>query len=381
MNRWTSSLLVAGLLAGLCSTAPATGQDSTERRVAREVDEPEGYGLMLTPAVMDKLLDRIVEKMGQDFQFDEAQARDAQRVFKENVLRFIKENQKDFTKLANEFLDKRLGTEPPTPEEVAEWAQRAQPMLERTRTFVTKVSDEMREFMTDEQQIKMDASLAAFEVASNFLDRRLSNWSEGGFNAATEWPRNPGVQKFDDEQAYKLQLAMEDARRDKLGLAPRQPADPQAAEPVVPVGSTPEAAASATRDAQPVPAAKGAAKAEPKDEWTKYVEAFIAKYNLDATQAQKAMVHLNDATRKRDEFLRTKGRQMEQLEKSFKSAGTPDAVKAAEAQYQALMQPVDRMFEKLKEKLDGLPNREQRRKAAAESGDAEKYRPAAAEKP
>jgi hypothetical protein len=318
--------------------------------------------------------------MSQDFRFDEAQASDAQRVFKENVLNFIKENQREFTKLANDFLEKRLGTEAPTPEEVAEWAQRAQPMLEKTRTFVTKVSDEMREFMTDEQQIKMDASLAAFEVASNFLDRRLSSWSEGGFNAATEWPRNPGVQKFDDEQAKQLQIAMEDIRRQKLGLAPRQPAEPQAAEAVVPVGSTPEAAEAAARDAKPAPAAKTGTKAEPKDEWTKYVEAFIAKYNLDATQAQKAMVQLNEATRKRDEFLRSKGRQMEQVEKSFKSAATPDAVKAAEEQYQTLMQPVDRIFSKLKENLDRLPNREQRRKAAA-SGEGETAKPAALEKP
>jgi hypothetical protein len=303
--------------------------------------------------------------MGKDLQFDEAQAADAQRIFKENVLRFIKQNQREFTKLANDFLEKRLGTEAPTPDEVAEWAQRAQPMLEKTRTFVTKVSEEMREFMNDEQQTKMDASLAAFDVASNFLDKRLSGWSAGHFDAATEWPNNPGVQKYDDEQAHKLQLAMDAARDEKLGRAPRQPVEPQAEEPVVTVGTPPDAVAPLD-PAKPAQLAKNAAKAEPKDEWTLYVEAFVAKYKLDSTQAQQAMVYLNDATGKRDEHLRRKGREMEKLEKSFKTATTPDAIKAAEERYQTLMRPLDGIFDRLKEKLDKLPNREQRRKAAAD---------------
>lgn len=361
MNRW-SSFVLAGLMLGAPVVPPSVAQETIERRSAVELGDPEGYGLLLTPAVMDKLLDRIVEKMSQDLKFDEAQSADAQRVFKENVLRFVKENQKELTKLANEFLEKRLGTEAPSAEEVAEWAKRAQPMLEKTQALVTHVSEEMREFMTDEQQVKMDASLAAFEVGTKFVGRRLASWSEGGFDPATEWHRNPGVRQLDREQARQLEFAMEHARRSKLGQVEPEAAQAAEAELVVPVTSTPEAAATAARGAQPTPVTKADAKAEPKDEWTKYVEAFIARYNLDSTQAQKAMVFLNAATRKRDEYLRGKGKQMEQTEKSFKAAGTPDAVKAAEEQYQVLMQPVDRMFDKLKENLDSLPTRDQRRK-------------------
>jgi hypothetical protein len=363
MNRW-SSLMLAGLMLGTPIVPPSVAQETSVRRIAAETDGPEGYGLLLTPAVMDKLLDRIVEKMSQDLKFDEAQSSDAQRIFKENILRFAKENQNELTKLANEFLEKRLGVEAPSAEEVADWAKRAQPMLEKTQALVTHVSEEMRGFMTDEQQIKMDASLAAFEVGSNFVGRRLASWSEGGFDPATEWHRNPGVQQLDQENARRLEFAMEQARRSKLGQAPPEAAEAAEAQLVVPVTSTPEAAAAAANAAQPTHVTKADTKAEPKDEWTKYVEAFISRYNLDSTQAQKAMVFLNTASQKRDVYLRGRGKQMEQTEKSFKSAGTPESVKAAEEQYQALMQPVDRMFEKLKENLDSLPTREQRRKAS-----------------
>lgn len=375
-----ASLLISCLLLGFAIAPFSPAQQSSER--AWKADEPEGYGLLLTPAVMDKLLDRVIEKMGQDLKFDEAQSADAQRVFKENVLKFIKQNQKELTQLANEFLDKRLGTEPPTAEEVAEWAKRASPMLEKTRELVTHVSEQMREFMTDEQQVKMDASLAAFEVGTGFVGRRLASWSEGGFDPATDWPRNPGVQKLDREQAHQLEIAMKEARDAKLNEGRPPAAAPQIVEvpePVVPVTSTPDPAARAARAAQPTPAPK----AEPKDEWTLYVESYIARYSLDSTQAQKAMVFLNTATGQRDSYLRSKGKQMEQTEKSFKAAATPAAVKTAEEQYQKLMQPVERMFSKLKESLDGLPTRDQRRKAsdATLSEPATPKKPAAAAKP
>src|SRR5262245_1808631 len=118
MIRGTSFLLV-GLYIGVLTSSTTIAQDRAERpnldeRLAnRPSDDDEGFGVMLSPAVMEKLLDRIVDKMGKDLQFDEAQTEDARRVFKENVLTFMKQNQKEFTKLTNDFLDKRLGTEAP----------------------------------------------------------------------------------------------------------------------------------------------------------------------------------------------------------------------------------------------------------------------------
>ncbi len=375
-----SVALLIGLLGLLGPSAIA--QESS--RNASASDHLDGYGIMLSPSVMEKLLDRIAEKMASDLQFDEAQAEESRRIFKENVLKFMKQNQREMTQLTNEFLEMRLDGNPPTPEAVADWSKRAMPMLERTKEIVSNVSEQMRPIMNDEQQVKMEASLAAFEVGTNFVGRRLQNWSDGGFDVATDWWKSPGVQKLDRERARELESAVRQARETKLAvLRGEQPpivaqAAAETAEPVVPVSSTETPAPSDPVQPQTIaPKATAKAAATPKDEWTVYAESFIARYKLNADQQQKAMTHLGNAQAQRENFLRGKGRQMEDIERTFKAAKTQEEVKSADEQYQKLMKPVDRMFDNLKEKLDGLPTREQRKNASpapVENGKADRTR-------
>lgn len=368
-------LLVArfALVIGVLALADACAGAQSQSGKGQEFDHLDGYGIMLSPSVMEKLLDRIAEKMAIDLQFDEAQAEESRRIFKENVLKFIKQNQREMTQLANEFLEMRLDVNPPSPEAVADWATRATPMLERSKEIVNNVSEQMRPIMNDEQQVKMEASLAAFEVGTNFVGRRLQSWSGGGFDVATDWYRSPGVQKLDRERARELESAVRQARETKLaalrGEAP-QIAEAQSeplAEPAVPVSSKENPAPADPTQPQttaPKPAVAKAAPAAPKDEWTIYTENFITRYKLTADQQQKAMTHLGNAQSQRENFLRGKGRQMEDIERKFKAAKSPEEVKGADEQYQQLMKPVERMFGTLKEKLDALPTREQRRSAA-----------------
>lgn len=368
--------LVVGIL-GLFGPAAIAQNQS---RNTSESDHLDGYGIMLSPSVMEKLLDRIAEKMASDLQFDEAQAEESRRIFKENVLKFIKQNQREMTQLTNEFLEMRLDGNPPTPEAVADWSKRAMPMLERTKEIVGNVSEQMRPIMNDEQQVKMEASLAAFEVGTNFVGRRLQNWSDGGFDVATDWWKSPGVQKLDSQRARELESAVRQARESKLA-ALRGEQSPTLAqveietpmEPVVPVSSTetPTPANPVQPQTLTPKVTIRSAPAAPKDEWTVYTENYISRYKLNADQQQKAMTHLGNAQSQRENFLRGKGRQMEDIERTFKAAKTPEEVKAADEQYQKLMKPVERMFDNLKEKLDGLPTREQRKNASpapAENG-------------
>ncbi|MBI5865616.1 MAG: hypothetical protein HZB38_14130 [Planctomycetes bacterium] len=352
---------------------PAAAQDgSRDDRKTAEKEEPTGYGLVLTPAVMDKLLDRFSERMSTYLRLDEAQADETRRVFKEGVLRFLKENQGDLNKLANDFLEKRLDVEPPTPDQVAEWADRALPMFSKGRELVTQITDGMRPYLDDEQQARMDATIAAVDVGSELLNKRLNKWSQGGFDVATEWYRSPGAQRLDRERARTLETAMTQARSERLAALNGEPPPGGAEMTVTPVGTTPAAPARVKAEAAP---------AQPKDEWEQYVDAFIARYALDSSQQQKAHLFLDDARRQRDNFLRGKGTQMEETEKAFKTASTPELVKAAEERYQQLMLPVERMFDRLKERLDGLPTREQRRNAAEPKPVIRPAKPVAAPKP
>ncbi|MCC6360027.1 MAG: hypothetical protein IT450_14885, partial [Phycisphaerales bacterium] len=120
-----------------------------------------------------------------------------------------------------------------------------------------------------------------------------------------------------------------------------------------------------------------------KDEWTLYVERFIAKYDLDQEQQSKARLFLSNAQERRDNYLSSADnvKKIEELEKLFRSADNEQLIETAEAKYKALMAPVDNAFETLKEKLDTLPTRAQRKKALEAEKSEKAPQEAAASKP
>lgn len=349
-------------------TLPTLAQQPPKEPGAAESDEPAGYGLMLSPAVFEKILDRIGEKMAEDLKCDELQAAELRRTFKTRVKEFVKRNQADVTVLANQFIEATLEDEAPSPETVAVWAQRALPILDKAREMVSGMGDEMREFLNEDQMVKIDAGLAAAEVGFTFMNQKLGKWAEGGYDPVTEWPKNPGVAQRDRQQERELRRAMETARREKLsGGASAAVADGS--------GGRPAGSGDGKAGTRPAEA--------PKDEWTLYVERFIAKYDLDQEQQSKARLFLSNAQERRDNYLSSADnvKKIEELEKLFRSADNEQLIETAEAKYKALMAPVDNAFETLKEKLDTLPTRAQRKKALEAEKSEKAPQEAAASKP
>lgn len=380
VRRVSFCVAVLGLTIGAVAPVVAQQQSGGPQN-AEQSDGFEGFGLLISPGILNKLIDRAVERMAHEYGFDEAQTAEVQRVLKERVPKFFRENQKEATRLMNDFLDAQLENDAPSPENVAGWAQRALPLVTKGREFLGVVTDDMRNYMTEDQQARMDATLAAVDVGGNMLEKRLNVWADGGFDATKEWHRNPGVREIDRQRARELEKAMVAARDAKMQASFGDPqAAPQVAvaEPVVepaepgaqPVG----AATPAVNVKQLAPAA--AAKPAKKDEWELYVEQFVARYDLTPEQQAKARTILSDLERQRENYMSGKASLLEKLGKQYNDAKGPEQFEAAEAQRQKLMQPVDRMFQTLKERLDKLPTRDQRRKAAdtptAEKSAAEK---------
>jgi hypothetical protein len=362
--RWTAVTAI-----GIAFCASAAGQQERDK-----LGDVDGFAFVLSPSALEKMLDAAVLRMGERYQMDDAQLEQTRKVFRDHVPRFLKENRQEMERLLNEFIETQAGQEAPSAEFAADWAKRAQPLLNKTREMIGGMTDSMRDYLSDEQQVQLDATLVAVDVAVNTTQTRLTRWSEGGYDPATEFHRNPGVRQMDETRARQVEQSMRAARDEAINTAyggqsiaaadgagqtvAAQAATPPAAEAAEPLALAAEAQAKAAKPG------KAAAKAEPKDEWAAYVEKFAARYSLDADQVQKANAFLNAAKTERDNHLRAKASKMEQIEKKFKEARSPDATKAAEAQFQDLMKPVNAMFERLKDKLETLPRREQRKAAA-----------------
>jgi len=347
--RWLGLL---GIVAGV--VAPAAQQPRAPDPAA-VANEPAG--LLLSDSVIEAWLRHQVAQMAEKYEFDDYQQELAQEAVLKRVPQFLRENRAEVQRLVNEFLQARYNPEAPTPEFAADWSLRALPLLQKGQSLLYTLADDLREFMTDEQQIKLDGYLAGMEVAVQFTANRLQGWAEGHFDPETDWPGTPAARKLDRQRREKLEQEMNTAR-DQVWA---QVAEGRSADSAA---GTSAAMAPAAAGQPPTARPRATTRA---DEWERYVEDFIRRYDLNPEQQQKARLYLSSQKRSRDQYLVGKADQMSRLEKRYAQAAQTRSraqLDAAEAEYTKLVEPIDRMFEVLKQKLDTLPTRKQREQAA-----------------
>jgi hypothetical protein len=362
----------------LLAAPPASAQhdQSDERERARPEDDakPITLGIQLTPQLLDSLLDKAARRLARDYDFDEYQHEQVRQLLHERVPEFLRQHQEQLQGLLNDWLEATAAEQPPDPEYAADWAERALPIVEAFKGMVGGLSEDMREFMTDEQQVLLDGYLAAFETGTRFATNRLQVFKEGGFDPEIHWPRSKQFKKIDRVEMQQLRREMEGSRL--VAMEGPRGAPNQSVAEAAPPGEAKLVADETT--AAPQPIAK-TTKAE-KDEWTRYVEAFIHRYQLDDEQKQKAYALLEQQLHRREHYELGKAPEIERIKSMYEKAGT-DAKKLAlaESAYQKLNKPRERMFEQLKQKLETLPTRAQRRAAAlSEKKEAKQPTPAPA---
>ena len=297
--------------------------------------------------MMELFIDRVSEDMSRTYDFDEDQLYNIRQLWKERFPTWLNEHRAELMQLTNEYMEALLAGEPPDPADVARWAGRMLPLAEEFFDLCEQVNEEMRGYLTDEQQVLLDGHMAGFRVGSSYLTQRLARWSEGGFDAQTEWPGSPDHRRAQQERQAQIAREAREAERIARG---------ETAGPAETSGS-PQQTASA-----PVAAASA-----PQDEWARYVEDFIRRYQLTSEQQSRAYKYLRSLQESREKYLRRVGPQLADAVKSLQDADDAERREQAAQRHKQLMRPLERMFTQLREKLDKLPTRQQRLKAAQES--------------
>jgi hypothetical protein len=316
-GRLIGALTVATLVtAGLA-------QDIGERDEARprRAEQIPTEGFWPTQKMMERMIDRITSGIAGEFNFDDSQLELTRDLFKARFPEFLNANRAEIQTLLNQYFEALLNDDPPAVEEVAEWAARVQPLMTEFGDVCTEVNESMREYLNDDQMVMLDAQYVTFQTGLRMVQNKLAVWADGGYDPETEWIHR-------------------DSRRGSR--AEREAAEREADE----------------AEAAPPP---------PKDEWTIYTEQFIERYELNDEQKQKAFTFLQRQQEARDRYLRRSADEMARVTKLLTEAETEEARTASLEAYQRLNAPVDHLFEQLKERLETLPTRAQR-KAAIEAG-------------
>jgi hypothetical protein len=199
----------------------------------------------------------------------------------------------------------------------------------------------------------LDAAMGGMHAGEDFTARRLEGWSNGEFDAATDWYRSPDFKGAEAKRQGDLAKAQADAAAKALGDSSGAAA-----------GDAPGIAGGASGGATSRPATSD------KDDWGKFVEDFIRRYQLNDEQKATAHKALKVAQDRREKYLRRKGDALADARRQVASAKTPADRAEATANLKKQSEPLDNMFTKLAEQLDQLPTRNQRLAAARADADA-----------
>jgi len=340
--------------------AVAGAQEARDRgdrpRLARPGFDRPPAGFWPTERMMDLAFDRMSENLAKHYSFDDAQMWNTRDLLKQRFPVWLEQNRGEIQSLMNEYFEALLANEPPSPAEVALWSQRVQPLVQEFVGLVQQTSDEMRTYMTDEQQVLLDGELAAMQVGVSYMNQRLNVWGQGGYDWETEWPRSDQFKRDRDQREQQLQQEAARAKAQAMNQ-PLSPGGPEASGQ-----ATPPEGAGGPAAAVKAPATK--ASSQPKDDWTAYVESFIQRYKLGEDQQNQARKILRSLLEQRDSYLRRKATEIAELEAKMRGAKSEDERQVFRKRFDEFNGPVERMFNQLKERLDRIPTRKQRAEAA-----------------
>ena len=360
--------------------AAAPAQQSGSNRTDYPEDNTPVFQLNVSPLLLQQGIDLLVEKrLVKDYGLDEFQAEEMKQLLNRELPKFLQEHQAELETLVTEWLEAASAPEPPTAEFAADWASRFRPIVEQGEEMIGRVSDNMREFLNDEQLPLLDSYLVASNLATRQIKGTLTEFETGHFDPQKHWVGNQNVRRRGPEEIKQLETRMARAREKALDYAYGEDRPPTAdLVPVQPgsAGATGDYQHAAGQETAPrdTPSTggepvtgqpdKGSAtpktKAAPKHEWEIYVDEFIKRYSLNEEQQQKAGLFLSQAMEQRQKHLTRKGSQMEKITKMFEAAKTEQQRQTADNAYKDLNKPLDRMFDRLKSKLEQLPTRQQR---------------------
>jgi len=345
-------------------------------------------GFWPTPRMMEQIIGRMAEGMRNHYSLDYEQVAQTRELFKEKFPQWLEENRGELQDLMNGYIESIMSETPPTPEDVAQWAARIEPLMEQFSQLADETAAEMGTYLRDDQLAILNGETAVMHMAFDNFRGRLQNWKSGGFDYETEWPGGSRFRETQQAQAEQFQADAEQARSQFYAVGrqidqpmggPQDGMNGAAGGAGMPGGAGMEGGAGGVGNPQRgAPGAGARAPAAPEDEWSRYTEDFIRRYKLVEDQQVKARQFLKSQQDQRDQYLRRKMSEIDALGKRLdKAQKAQDEAEVAKvkADYEKLNKPVDNMFQRLKDRLDTLPTRKQR----SEAGKSELTKPAKTE--
>lgn len=324
------------------------------------------------PWDLEGRLGTLITRMSDRWNLSDEQRETMEYMMMREGMDFFAQHSDVLVEIASEAIQTRASGEPFTPEQVARFTEKALPLFEEGKKRFDEQSKVWLETLTPEQRALAQKDVDAAGKRATRVQQLGQDWAKGQWEAKQWGMENDPVQTAHDggagdggnrggvakgtagEKSGKGALDGGNAGQPNPNANPEAPIEPVAPgeQPVVAQGQP---------GVQPPNARNAAGKTsvQPTDPWAIYTRDFIARHGLNADQEQRAWLIYGDALDKATITVNSGGK-----------TGDPNASQALAAalndrKNESKVRQLTTQFERLKSRLDRIPTRAQKQKAAA----------------
>ena len=287
-------------------------------------------GLWPSEKLMSLMLTRWADEISRQHELDDEQRTKVREAVTKRWSTFLNENRRTIQPLVNEFIEMRMGLEPPKKEQVQAWAGKATPAFEQVCEQVDQGTAEFREILNPLQRAKFEREALKIGVGLQIARQKLKQWEAGEYEVGEVWQ---------PKASERRQRRAERQRRSSEQETKTTPAAPK------------------TEETDQIALELGA--------WEEYVEEFVGVYQLDEGQRTATLSVLAELKeraighrdRRRDEIAK-----LEHHIETF--TGSEEELGELKKQLTELYGPIDEMFQELKRRIEQIPTARQRETVA-----------------
>lgn len=375
----------------LVALAPAFAQDIHEGAQPR-------FSSLIN---IDSMVDNYARLLSRKYTLTPEQEEFTKAYLHDTADRFLGQHKDEMFAIIDEMFAVRGGASI-TPEEIVAWGQRALPLYDEAKKLIIDGNTQWREILTDEQKKIHDADLELMNTNFVRMDEQLGRIARGEMTvdefrrgpASFDQPRRP-FNRNTDPALVKRTTPADTPHERTMAPPPDQPTVVAPPKAQASQGAEDQRAAARERLARiraqrqgelakgtgaaagGTPASprttrhgstRGAAPANRTDfesDWERYVNDFIARYQLNEEQQQRARSLLSECQEAARSYLARRQATIDNLDRQIEQLkATPEKSEETQRlnkQKEKLREPIARIFEtRLKPRLERLPTRAQR---------------------
>ena len=194
-------LVCAGLVAQPDQNPEPPPERASDASAA--TNEKENEGLWPSPKLLESLLSRWADEASNEYSLDDVQGKQVRKAVVGRWKGFLDEHRRELQPIANEFLEMRLGMEPPSKERVREWAERAFPTFDRVKQEFMASQDDFRQALHPTQRAKFELDMLKQSAGMQFAENKLRQWKTGDVDATEFWEPLPSARRRRGEEKHR----------------------------------------------------------------------------------------------------------------------------------------------------------------------------------